>query len=51
MATTKIRKVKSNAAWLLDYCANPEKTDMALENAVEAALGYAADQDKTERCL
>lgn len=54
MATTKIWSVRHNAGWLLEYCANPQKTDATLWEkieTVEATLGYAADQDKTEQCM
>ena len=53
MAVTKIWDVRNRFDKVLDYAANAKKTDADIEkyHAVGNVIDYAADGDKTEKCL
>ena len=52
MAITKIWSIKSRLDVSLHYIENPDKTELIPDiDAVEGAIKYIANTDKTDKCL
>lgn len=51
MATTKILPVRKRLKDCLDYAANPKKTEIFREDALDRLMHYTQNEDKTEHQL